>query len=79
VAKYSEATEARISLAQQNGSLEFRVRDDGRGFDPAAHRDGTGLRGMADRIDAIGGSLTIQSERGGGTTVVGRVPIEDGR
>lgn len=79
VAKYAEATEARISLAQQNGSLEFRVRDDGRGFDPAANRDGTGLQGMADRIDAIGGSLTIESERGAGTTVVGRVPIEDGR
>jgi signal transduction histidine kinase len=75
VAKYAEATSARISLAQEDGHLSFEVRDDGAGFDVVAARGGTGLQGMADRLDAVGGSLTIVSEPGDGTTVAGRVPL----
>jgi signal transduction histidine kinase len=75
IAKYAEATSARISLAQEDGHLSFEVRDDGAGFDVATARDGTGLQGMADRLDAVGGSLTIVSEPGDGATVAGRVPL----
>ena len=76
IAKYAEATGVEILLTQRNGSLEFGVRDDGGGFDIAATSHGTGLQGMADRIDAIGGSFNIESEPGSGTTVRGTVPGE---
>lgn len=74
VAKYAEATSADVSLAQRNGSLEFTVHDDGRGFDPAATGYGTGLQGIADRLDAVGGTLRIESAPGRGTTISGAVP-----
>jgi signal transduction histidine kinase len=73
VAKYSSATAAEVVLAQSNGNLTFRVSDDGVGFDPARSGYGTGLQGMADRLDAIGGDLRIDSAAGRGTTVEGRV------
>jgi signal transduction histidine kinase len=75
VAKYANATRAVVRLAQSNGQLTFTVVDDGRGFDPEATTPGTGLQGMVDRLEAIGGSLDLSSEPGAGTTVVGRVPV----
>ncbi len=75
VAKYADATSAEISLAQRNGAIEFRVTDDGLGFDPAAAARGTGLLGMADRLEAIGGSVTVETEPGAGTTVSGSVSV----
>ena len=74
VAKYAGASRARIRLSEQDGHLTFDVVDDGSGFDPSATAYGTGLQGMADRLDAIGGTLVVQSEPGAGTTVVGRIP-----
>jgi signal transduction histidine kinase len=50
--------------------------DDGRGFDPASVGYGTGLQGMADWLEAIGGTLEMQSAPGGGTTISGLVPVE---
>lgn len=73
VAKYAEASHATVTLAQQNGRLTFAVVDDGRGFDPDDTRMGTGLQGMADRLEAIGGDLEIESSPGEGTTVRGRI------
>jgi signal transduction histidine kinase len=74
VAKYAAATRAEVTLRRDDGYVEFRVRDDGAGFDPDATGYGTGLQGMADRLDAVGGSLTVDSAPGAGTTVTGRVP-----
>ena len=56
VAKYAEASTVEIRLADANGELRFDVIDDGQGFDPAIDRSRTGLQGMADRLDAIGGT-----------------------
>jgi signal transduction histidine kinase len=75
VAKYARASAATVALAQTNGSLSFRVTDDGEGFDAVATNYGTGLQGMADRLDAIGGELRVSSEPGRGTTVTGTVPV----
>ena len=75
VAKYASASSARIRLAESDAGLVFEVSDDGLGFDPAAIGYGTGLQGMADRMDALGGSITIRSGPGEGTTVTGRIPI----
>ena len=64
-----------VRLAQHDGHLTFEVRDDGAGFDVARAGSGTGLQGMVDRLEAIGGSLSVTSEPGAGTTVSGRVPV----
>ncbi len=75
VAKYAEASTVEVRLAQHDGHLTFEVRDDGAGFDAATAGRGTGLQGMVDRLEAIGGSLSVTSEPGAGTTISGRVPV----
>jgi signal transduction histidine kinase len=75
VAKYADASSVEIRLQQSDGELRFQVADDGRGFDTAAMSDGTGLQGMADRLDAIGGIFEIVSVPGAGTTVSGRLSV----
>ncbi len=81
VAKYAQASHAEVRVAQRDGTLWFAVTDDGRGFDPAATAFGTGLHGIADRLAAIGGEVTVRSAPGAGTSVEGSVPAgpEDGR
>jgi signal transduction histidine kinase len=75
VAKYAEAATAVIRLSHDDGVLSFSVVDDGRGFDAAGAQRGTGLQGMADRVDAVGGELDVESAPGRGTTVAGRIPV----
>jgi signal transduction histidine kinase len=75
VAKYAEATSAVVRLSERDSELVFEISDDGRGFDPARTSYGTGLQGMADRLDAIGGSLDVHSEPGAGTIVRGRIRV----
>jgi signal transduction histidine kinase len=75
-AKYAEASRVEIRLSSDDATLRFEVSDDGRGFDRSATSYGTGLQGMADRLDAIGGSIDVVSAPGAGTTVVGRLPVE---
>ncbi|MGA9161426.1 MAG: sensor histidine kinase [Actinomycetota bacterium] len=78
VAKYAEATRASVRLVQSDGHLTFTVTDDGRGFDAGSTTYGTGLQGMADRLEAIGGSLAVTSGPSVGTRIVGTVPASDG-
>jgi signal transduction histidine kinase len=78
VVKYAEASEARIRLGEQNGDLTFTVEDDGRGFDLTTTPSGSGLENMRDRVEALGGSLLVDSAPGQGTTIVGRIPVGDG-
>ena len=75
VTKYAHASRVTIDLEESGGSLLFSVVDDGVGFDIDATSYGTGLQGMADRLDAISGSLEVRSAPGGGTTVEGMVPL----
>jgi len=76
VAKYAGGASAIVQLGVNDGNLTFEVADDGVGFDPANTKHGTGLQGMADRVEAIGGSLAVRSTPGAGTVVSGRVPVE---
>ena len=77
VTKYAEASHVEISLARSNGELSFGVTDDGVGFDPAVVSDGSGLQGIADRLDALGGTFEIVSTVGVGTAINGSVPVAE--
>jgi len=74
VSKHADARRVRVVLAQQDGAIVFAVADDGKGFDPAVTGRGSGLQNMADRVEALGGSLTVSATVGGGTSITGRVP-----
>ena len=58
-----------VTLSRDDDHLAFEVTDDGAGFDPKARGYGTGMQGMADRLAALGGELTVTSSPGAGTTV----------
>ena len=75
VAKYADASSARVRLTARDGTLTFEVADDGVGFDPAETGYGSGLQGMADRLAAIGGDFEVRTRAGSGTTVKGTVPV----
>jgi signal transduction histidine kinase len=69
--KHAEARHVRISAMRSDGKLVVEVEDDGRGgADPA----GSGLRGLADRLEALGGRLVVADGSGGGTRVRGEIP-----
>jgi signal transduction histidine kinase len=74
-AKHAGASNVRIELQQEDGRLHFSVLDDGVGFDPATVSASSGLQNMRDRVASVGGSLTVDSRRGRGTTVFGDLPI----
>jgi signal transduction histidine kinase len=73
IGKSANASQAIIRLSGNDGLLAFSVEDDGCGFDPKQARAGSGLQNMRDRIEALGGTLDIQSAPGRGTQVKGRV------
>ncbi|HEU5001908.1 MAG TPA: histidine kinase [Actinomycetota bacterium] len=67
---------ATITVREEAGGLLFEVADTGAGFDMASRsRLGAGFVNMADRVGAIGGSLTVDSAPGKGTRIGGRIPL----
>lgn len=79
VAKHAAASRVEVELAAQpDGQLSMRIRDNGRGL----HRDGRrsplafGLKGMTERVRALGGSLRVESDPSGGTLVVVEIALK---
>jgi signal transduction histidine kinase len=72
VVKHARATRATVRAAADDGVLTLEVRDDGVG---GANPDGHGLMGIADRVDALGGRLRIESTDGDGTVLDARLPL----
>jgi signal transduction histidine kinase len=73
-AKHSRATLIDLSLVQSDGRLVLAVRDDGvGGADPTR---GSGLVGLTDRVDALGGSISVRSRQGEGTQITAEFPVE---
>jgi signal transduction histidine kinase len=73
VRKYADAEAVRVRVARVADALDVEIVDDGSGgADPAF---GTGLRGLADRVDALGGRLEVESPPGAGTRVSARLPL----
>jgi len=73
VAKYAQATHASVEVRQVNGSVSVEVRDDGVGGADAAN--GSGLRGLQDRLAALDGTLSLDSPAGRGTRLRARIPV----
>jgi signal transduction histidine kinase len=72
--KYARATRARCEVARRDGAVTVRVTDDGvGGADPAR---GSGLRGLADRVEALGGTLHVKSPPSGGTAITAELPVD---
>jgi signal transduction histidine kinase len=73
VAKHARASLVRVEVEAREGMLRVCVRDDGvGGADPAR---GSGLAGLTDRVEALGGSISIQSPTGRGTSVEVELPL----
>ena len=73
-AKHSEASRIDVSLERRDGNLVLSVRDDGvGGVDPAC---GSGIVGLTDRVEALGGSIRVDSRPGEGTRVTAELPLE---
>ncbi|HEY2355346.1 MAG TPA: histidine kinase [Gaiellaceae bacterium] len=76
VAKHAgEDAAATLRLCKDQRAVRFSVVDDGSGFVQDRDKGNVGLTNMADRIGAVGGSLTVRSSPGEGTRVEGRIPL----
>ncbi len=73
-AKHARGASSVTVRLWHEAALHFEVRDDGVGFDPSITPHGTGLRGLLDRLAAVGGTIRIQSVPGSGTTISGTIP-----
>jgi PAS domain S-box-containing protein len=73
VAKYAGASQVAVGVAASDGRLVIEVRDDGVGGADAA--GGSGLRGLADRVEAVDGRLVVESPPGAGTVVRAEIPL----
>jgi PAS domain S-box-containing protein len=75
VAKHARAARATVTAHIQDGTLAVQVRDDGVG---GARRDGSGLVGLADRLAALDGTLTVSSQPEDGTHIRAEIPLSTG-
>ena len=75
VGRHASATSCRISLRRTSEGAELAIDDDGVGFDPTSPRTGMGLANLEDRVEGLGGMLTIESVAGEGTTLRALLPL----
>jgi two-component system sensor histidine kinase UhpB len=82
VAKHAQATRVAILLSrvaggEQDGEeVRFSFEDNGRGFDPGLRRQGLGLVGLRERVEALGGNFDLQSAPGQGARVRASIPVK---
>jgi PAS domain S-box-containing protein len=73
-AKHAQASEATVHVEVEGTNLHLSIRDDGIGGADTAR--GSGLTGLVDRVEALGGKLTISSQPGRGTSLAAKIPLE---
>jgi len=71
--KHAEPSTIWMDIREADGSVQFTVSDDGRGFLP--HATTGGMAALTDRVESVGGSVTVRSAPGSGTTVHGTIPL----
>jgi signal transduction histidine kinase len=74
VAKHAQASEVSVSVELEGANLHLSIRDDGVGG--ADSRKGSGLLGLIDRVEALGGTMRITSKSGSGTSLLATIPLE---
>ena len=72
ISRHAQAVQAQVEFVREDNAVQLRVRDNGRG---GVSADGNGLSGMRDRVRELGGSLSVDSPRAGGTQLLVRVPL----
>jgi signal transduction histidine kinase len=72
--KHADAQTVAIALAEIDGEVGVRVRDDGRGYEASAITSGFGLVSIKERVELLDGRLRVRSVPGEGTTLEARVP-----
>jgi signal transduction histidine kinase len=80
IMKHAQATEVNVHILRTDTDVVLSIRDNGRGFTPAAHigqagLGGFGLTGMAERATLLGGRLKVRSEAGSGTMMTVEIPL----
>jgi signal transduction histidine kinase len=73
--KHGAAAHVTVGVVEDDGHLSLSVRDDGSGFDPHAATQGFGLAGMRERVELLGGELSLISAPGEGTTMSATLPV----
>ena len=84
VARHAQASEAEVRIRKRDGVICMKICDNGKGFQEervlhAKKSKRLGLLGMRERLEMVGGSFTIESAPGKGTTVIAQIPIANGR
>jgi NarL family two-component system sensor histidine kinase LiaS len=75
VARHSHATSVRVSLARKQGKVTLAIVDNGQGFDMSTgHHSGVGLHSMQERMELLGGTVTVQSKPEEGTYILVECP-----
>jgi len=74
VARHAETDRATVEVTENEESIRVWIGDEGCGFDPAAETDGFGLLGMRERVTLAGGTLSVESTTGEGTSVTAVLP-----
>jgi len=82
IGKHSSATHVELKLSSTDEAVELSIKDDGKGLDedapqPGDGKSGLGLRSMRERVEATGGSFSVESRRGGGCTVQAQWSVSD--
>ena len=84
VARHARARQVTVCLRQQGDFVELAITDDGIGFEPdrrpvkRKRKSGLGLLGMRERLEMVGGTLTVESAPGHGTTIQAQIPLVNG-
>jgi two-component system sensor histidine kinase DegS len=84
VARHARASQAEVRIQKLDGAICMRITDDGKGFQTdlvlhAKKNKRLGLLGMRERLEMVGGNITIESTQGKGTTIQAQVPLADVR